>query len=561
MTSTLLMHPALPWVVAALLAPIVGPTGRRLLSLAAPAVALAMLTTLPMDATAGFTALGHDWMLLRADGLARVFAYAFIIYSFIASVYAWNEEGAGPKVAAFGLSGAGVGVVLAGDMLSLFFFWEWLTVSSLFLIWFGNTAGAWAAGFRYLVFHLLGATVMLMGILVRMAAGDTEFTAMGATDVASWMIMLGMLTNAAVPPLHAWLSDAYPRASVFGTVFLAAFTTKAAVYALARGFPGVEILVWGGTLMALFGVVYAVLENDIRRLLAYHIISQVGYMVAGVGLGTALALNGTAAHAFSHIFYKGLLMMAAGAVIYSTGRRKLTELGHLAGPMKWTLVLMMIGAFSISGMPLFNGFVSKSMIVSAAAYSDRAPIELLLFVASMGTFLHTGLKLPWFTFFGKDQGARVLRPVPVSMYVAMVMAAVICFVTGVVPGRTLYALLPFDATYAPFTAHHFVEALQLLLGTALGFWLLRVKLGGEPTTTRDIDIAYRQPLLWLVDRSGAAFEAAGRHARSATGSALGSTWSAFQQFRVSFGAPNVAVQSAVIVASIAAVAFAAILMR
>jgi multicomponent Na+:H+ antiporter subunit D len=242
-------------------------------------------------------------------------------------------------------------------------------------------------------------------------------------QLSAWLILAGMVTNAAVPPLHAWLSDAYPRASVFGTVFLAAFTTKAAVYALARAFPGVELLVWAGTIMALFGVVYAVLENDIRRLLAYHIISQVGYMVAGVGLGTALALNGTAAHAFSHIFYKGLLMMSAGAVIYATGRGKLTELGQLAGPLRWTLILMMIGAFSISGVPFFNGFVSKSMVVSAAAYADRAPIELLLLVASMGTFLHTGLKLPWFTFFGKDQGARVLRPVPVSMYVAMGLAA------------------------------------------------------------------------------------------------------------------------------------------
>jgi hypothetical protein len=191
--------------------------------------------------------------------------------------------------------------------------------------------------------------------------------------------------------------------------------------------------------MALFGVVYAVLENDIRRLLAYHIISQVGYMVAGVGLGTALALNGTSAHAFSHIFYKGLLMMSAGAVIYATGRGKLTELGQLAGPLRWTLGLMMIGAFSISGVPLFNGFVSKSMVVSAAAYADRAPIELMLLVASMGTFLHTGLKLPWFTFFGKDQGARVLRPVPVSMYVAMGLAAAVCFVTGVCPAHALRA--------------------------------------------------------------------------------------------------------------------------
>jgi multicomponent Na+:H+ antiporter subunit D len=454
--TSLLLHPALPFALAAILAFRAPDPVRRWLSLAAPAAALAALLALPAGATATIPALGHDWQLLRVDGLARVFALAFIVYAFIAGIYAWREEGAGPRVASIGLAGAGVGVVLAGDLLSLFFFWEWLTVTSLFLIWFGNTPGAWAAGFRYLMFHLAGAVVMLMGILLQMAEGNTAFDLLAPDRLSSWLILAGMVTNAAVPPLHAWLSDAYPRASVFGTVFLAAFTTKAAVYALSRAFPGVELLVWAGTAMALFGVIYAVLENDIRRLLAYHIISQVGYMVAGVGLGSALALNGTAAHAFSHIFYKGLLMMSAGAVIYATGRGKLTELGQLARPLRWTLVFMMIGAFSISGVPFFNGFVSKSMVVSAAGYAGRGPVELLLLVASMGTFLHTGLKLPWFTFFGRDQGARVVRPVPASMYVAMGLAAAICIVTGVLPAATLYALLPFDATYDPFTGHHFI---------------------------------------------------------------------------------------------------------
>jgi multicomponent Na+:H+ antiporter subunit D len=560
MSSSLLLHPVLPFVVAAALSPWFGASVRRLLSLAAPAVALVLLVALPDGATASTTALGQEWVLLRRDGLAFVFASAFIIYSFIASIYAWTEEGAGPKVASIGLAGAGVGVVLAGDLLTLFFFWEWLTITSLFLIWFGNRPDSWAAGFRYLVFHLTGAVVMLMGILLQLAEGNTRFDVMPADQVSSWLILAGMVTNAAVPPLHAWLSDAYPRASVFGTVFLAAFTTKAAVYALARAFPGVELLVWAGAIMALFGVVYAVLENDIRRLLTYHIISQVGYMVAGVGLGTALALNGTAAHAFSHIFYKGLLMMAAGSVIHATGRGKLTELGRLAGPLRWSLVFMMIGAFSISGVPLFNGFVSKSMIVSAAAVAERGPIELMLLVASMGTFLHTGLKLPWFTFFGKDQGARVIRQIPRSMYLAMGLTGIICFVTGVAPDPTLYAILPFVAEYHPFTAHHFLEALQLLLGTALGFWILRVKLGGEPTTTIDIDAAYRQPVLWLVDRSGALLEGAGRVAREATGNAIDSGWHALTGYQARFATASLALQSMIVLAGIGVVTYLAVLL-
>jgi multicomponent Na+:H+ antiporter subunit D len=559
--TSLLLHPALPFALAAILAFRAPDPVRRWLSLAAPAAALAALLALPAGATATIPALGHDWQLLRVDGLARVFALAFIVYAFIAGIYAWREEGAGPRVASIGLAGAGVGVVLAGDLLSLFFFWEWLTVTSLFLIWFGNTPGAWAAGFRYLMFHLAGAVVMLMGILLQMAEGNTAFDLLAPDRLSSWLILAGMVTNAAVPPLHAWLSDAYPRASVFGTVFLAAFTTKAAVYALSRAFPGVELLVWAGTAMALFGVIYAVLENDIRRLLAYHIISQVGYMVAGVGLGSALALNGTAAHAFSHIFYKGLLMMSAGAVIYATGRGKLTELGQLARPLRWTLVFMMIGAFSISGVPFFNGFVSKSMVVSAAGYAGRGPVELLLLVASMGTFLHTGLKLPWFTFFGRDQGARVVRPVPASMYVAMGLAAAICIVTGVLPAATLYALLPFDATYDPFTGHHFIESLQLLLGTALGFWILRVKLGGEPTTTLDIDYFYRQPVLRLIDGAGAAFEAAGRVVRAATAGAVQAAWSGLRRYGAGRALSPLAVQSIVVVSALAAVGYLVLLLR
>jgi multicomponent Na+:H+ antiporter subunit D len=549
--TDLLFHPVLPFMVAAAMVPAAGPLGRRLLSLAAPVASLGLLLSLAYGTQISVRVIGQNWMLLRIDGLAYIFALAFILYAFIAAVYAWEDSGPVPKAASLGLCGAGVGVVLAGDLLSLFLFWEWLTITSLFLIWGGNTPGAWAAGTRYLMLHLFGAVMLLIGILARLADGEAAFTAMALTHWSSWLILAGMLTNAAVPPLHAWLSDAYPRASVFGTVFLAAFTTKAAVYALARGFAGVELLVWAGTLMALFGVVYAVLENDIRRLLAYHVISQVGYMVAGVGVGTALALNGTAAHAFSHIFYKGLLMMAAGAVIYATSRGKLTELGCLGRPLRWVLVLMMVGAFSISGVPFFNGFVSKSMVVSAAAYSDRGGIELLLLVASMGTFLHTGLKLPWFTFFGTDQGARVVRPVPASMYAAMGLAAAVCVVTGMFPGATLYAVLPFDAVYQPFTAHHFVEALQLLIGTALGFWLLRAKLGGEPTITRDIDVLYRQPLSLVMSGAAATIEVVGRGVGHLTAVAVDGAWIRLHAIGARVSTPPFSVQSAITISTIA----------
>jgi multicomponent Na+:H+ antiporter subunit D len=553
--SSLLLHPVLPFAVAALIVPWVGVTVRRALSLLAPALALASLMALPGDATLAIVALGHDWVLLRADGLATVFATAFILYALMAGAYAWNDVDRGPKAMSLVLAGAGTGVVLAGDLLTLFFFWEWLTIASLFLIWFGNTQKSWDAGFRYLIFHLAGAIVMLTGILMLLGEGVTVFEVLPAGTTASYLVLAGMVTNAAVPPLHAWLSDAYPEASIFGTVFLSAFTTKSAVYALVRGFPGLELLMWAGVIMALFGVFYAVMENNIRRLLSYHIISQVGYMVTGIGLGTALSLNGTSAHAFSHIFYKGLLMMSAGAVIHATGRGRLSDLGHLARPLKWTMVLMMIGAFSISGAPLFSGFVSKSMIVSAAAYSERAPIELMLLIVSMGTFLSVALKMPWFTFAGEDRGATVVRRVPASMYIGMALTALVCFVTGVAPGPTLYRLLPFDAVYDPFTGHHFVEVLQVMAGTALGFWVLRAYLVGKAKTTLDTDMLYRRPLAWLVFGAGDALGAGGARVRAANGRALRLGWRALMVYRTRREPSTLAFQATVVVATLAAAAF------
>ncbi len=505
------IHPVLPLLIAAAAMPLLTESARRWTSILAPSAALWLLWDLPADLMQIIHLLGQDLTILRVDPLGRVFALAFAAFAVIASVYAWREAGAAPRAFSTLLAAGGVGVALAGDLLTLFFFWELLTVSSLFLIWQGGGRGAMGAGFRYLLMHLAGGVCLLAGVLLHwQATGSLAFETMRLEGAAAWLMAIGMLTNAAVPPLHAWLPDAYPRATIYGTVFLSAFTTKAAVYALARGFPESEPLIWLGAIMTLYGVTFAVLENDIRRLLGYHIVSQVGYMVCGVGLGTALAVNGASAHAFSHIFYKGLLLMSAGAVIYATGRGKLNELGGIAHRLRWTFVFMMIGAFSISGVPLFNGFVSKALVVSAAAYEHRPSIEMMLLIASMGTFLSVGLKLPWFTFFGHGgSAATVHRKVPISMSLAMGAASAICIVTGIFPSL-LYGLLPFDIQYDPFTADHIVGGTQILVGTALGFWLLRDRLGGQPTITLDVDFLYRRPIQQAISTASAAIESGGR---------------------------------------------------
>jgi multicomponent Na+:H+ antiporter subunit D len=267
------------------------------------------------------------------------------------------------------------------------------------------------------------------------------------------------------------------------------------VYALIRGFAGTELLVWLGAAMAVYGVVYAVLENDARRLLAYHIISQVGYMVCGVGIGTALAINGAAAHAFAHILYKALLFMGAGAVLQTTGLRKLSEMGGLYRTMPKTLGLYMIGAFAISAVPLFSGFVSKSMVVSAAGETHRAVVFLLLTLASAGTFLHTGLKLPYYMFFGRPterSQARRGREPPANMLAAMGLAALACLLIGIFPGL-LYRHLPEPGVhYLPYTVPHVTSTLGMLGFTALGFFWLLERLDPEPTISLDTDWFYRR---------------------------------------------------------------------
>ena len=319
---------------------------------------------------------------------------------------------------------------------------------------------------------------------------------MNADSVAHWLILAGFLVNAGAPPLSAWLPDAYPEGSWSGTVFLSAFTTKTAVYVLLRGFPGFEVLIWIGLVMVFYGIVYALLENDMRRILAYSIVNQVGFMVAGIGIGTDMALNGAAAHAFTHIIYKALLLMSAGSVLYMTGRRKCSELGGLFHSMPVTTICGTIGALAISSFPLTSGFVSKSMISQAASDGGLLTVWLLLAAASAGVFLHAGIKFPWFVFFQKDSGLRPPDP-PASMKWAMILFAFLCIALGVWT-EPLYSMLPYPVDYVPYTAAHVLTQLQLLLFSGLAFFLLLPMLKRTLTITLDTDWVYRRLLPSVV---------------------------------------------------------------
>lgn len=497
------LHPAPIMIIGGLLLALTRGHAQRILSVLFSLLAVLGVATLEPGTYGAIRFAGLDLVLYQVDKLSLLFGWVFAIMAVIGNIYAWHIDDTGQRVAANLYVGSALGVVFAGDWFTLLVGWEVMAFASVYLVFASRNTSAVRAGFRYLMVHVAGGVFLFGGIVLHGMQTGSYLTGPLAYDQGSLaysLILISFMINAAVPPLNAWLTDAYPEATVTGAVFLSAFTTKTAVYVLIRTYPGAEILVGFGVVMALYGVVFAVLENDCRRLLGYHIVSQVGYMVAGVGIGTDLALNGAASHAFAHILYKGLLFMGAGAVILMTGRRKLTELGGLYRTMPITVLLYMIGAFAISAFPLFSGFVTKSMVVSAAAGDQRAAVALLLTVASSGTFLHTGLKLPYYMFFGKDCGLRPPEP-PANMRIAMGIAAVFCIGIGVFPGL-LYSLLPFPAEYRPYTGVHVTESLGILMFTLLAFVLFLKYLDPERTISIETDWVYRRGaalFMWVAN--------------------------------------------------------------
>jgi multicomponent Na+:H+ antiporter subunit D len=485
--------PPAAWLIAAtIVLPALPSRMRSWTTVAIPLIALALLARTEFGTMVTVRFAGWDLILFQLDRVNFVFGMIFLLISSAASIYAWHVRQLSQQVAALLYTAGALGVTFAGDFLTLLLFWELMAISSTWLILARNRPESTRAGFRYLLVHMAGGTTLLAGILLQYGqSGSLVMEPLSAGHgIAAWLILIGVCVNVALPPLHAWLPDAYPQATITGAIYLSALTTKSAVYVLLKLFAGWEFLLYAGVFMALYGVIYAILANDIRRLLAYHIVSQVGYMVAGIGMGTPLALNGTVAHAYSHILYKALLFMGAGAIIEATGRSKLTELGGLAARLPAVLWLFMIGALSISGVPLFNGFISKSMIVVAAADAHHDAIVLLLLLASIGTFLSIALKIPAFAFWGPRQPTNI-QTLPPNVYVAMAALAFACTLYGIAPSL-LYGMLPFDAVYQPFTASHLTESLQLMISTIIAFWLLRRKLAGERLIHLDFDWFYRR---------------------------------------------------------------------
>jgi multicomponent Na+:H+ antiporter subunit D len=507
MTTSLWIHPGLILFSGAILLPAIPERCKKGWLLLIPLLVFLRIMGLEHGVYGTVPFLDMTLTFGRVDRLSQVFGYIMSLMCLVSSLYGLHVKGDADHIAAWLYVTGSLGVLYAGDYFVLFLFWELMAFSSVFLIWFRGREQSPGAGYRYLLVHVFGGLLLLAGIVLRWkATGEMAFGAIGVDSptLATTLIMLGFILNAAVPPLHAWLPDAYSEATVTGSVFMCAFTTKTAVYALCRGFAGMEILIPLGVVMAVYGVVYAVLENDARKLLAYHIISQVGYMVTAVGLGTTMAINGACAHAFAHILYKGLLFMGTGSVLHMTGESRFTHLGGLYKKMPWAFVFTLIGGLSISAFPLFSGFVSKSMIVAAGFSEHQYWAAFLLMLASAGTFLHTGLKVPYFIWFGKNNCSpetwERAGEAPWNMNAAMAIAAILCIFIGCYTPY-LYNLLPYPVEYHPYTAYHVSETLQILLFTALGFFLFIDKMRPEAKISIDMDWFYRmaaRAFMWVA---------------------------------------------------------------
>ena len=524
-------------------------TVRKVLILAIPLVGgLNLLFGVEPGLHLQFDLLGYTLTPYRADKLSLLFGYLFHLAAFLGFIYALHLGDGAPEgsvagevgeddivgnasaglqhVAAMVYAGSALGAVFAGDFITLFIFWELLAISSVFLVWARKSERSYATGFRYLIIHVISGVLLLSGaLMLAHETGSIEFGHVGlaGTGAAGWILLLSFGIKAGFPLLHNWITEAYPESTPTGTVFLSAFTTKVAVYALARSFVGTDVLIYIGTAMTFFPIFYAVLENDLRRVLGYSMINQIGFMVAGIGIGTSMAVNGAVAHAFADVIFKGLLFMSMGAVMTMTGRTKGTDLGGIYKTMPFTAGLCIVGASAISAFPLFSAFVTKSMIMVAAIEEGHYIVWLFMLFASAGVLEHAGIKIPFFSFFAHDSGIRAKEP-PRNMLIAMSIGAVLCVLIGVFPTQ-FYTLLPYEMDYHPYDLRHVVTQLQLLAFGALGFITL-VKSGVYPDEKRAIHVDaewfYRKAGPWLIGTVGRAVTRVDVYVRSSVLEFVGS---------------------------------------
>ena len=493
----MLFHPAFPLLVVAFIALAVPATCRKVISLLAPIISAIFLFLLDPETVYHMSFLkDYHLLLIRLDDISFLMTLVICLITFLFFLYTWHQTYNMQGVAALVYAASAIGSLLSGDWITLIFCWELMAVAAVALIWLSNRY-AFKAGFRYLLIHFFGGNLLLGGIVLLI--GQNQYVIgqlLPSQGAAYWLVLAGLGLSAGFLPFHSWIPDAYSRVGLGASVLMNCLTTKVAVMTLIRVFPGDQNLLIMGIVMAFWGVLYALRENDFRRLLCYHIISQMGIIIAGIGIGTPLALNGAVALTIGNMIYKGLLFMTAGAVVYATDKTKLTELSGLAKQLPGVAFIFFIAALAIAGMPGFAGFATKPMILSAASAAHMDWAELLLIFAGLGTFLSIPLKMGYFLFLAppkEGQENPIKRKIPIHMYWAMGILTVVCVVIGLFP-QILYQMLPYTIPYTSYHIGHILQECQLLAAAALTFYLMRPIAKPHAGITLDFDWFYRVPL-------------------------------------------------------------------
>ena len=448
-----------------------------------------------------------QFIIFQSDALTLPFAIIFHIAAILNVIYGAHEKHWNQHVAIMSYSGAAIAAVHAGDLLTLFVWWEATAFTSVFLILASQTQRSYKSAFRYILVQVGSGMFLLAGAILLMSeTGNAEFKNFDINSLYGQLIFIAFGIKAAFPLLNGWLQDSYPEASEIGTVALSTFTTKLAIFCFAKSFAGTEILIIIGAIMTFYPIFFAVIENDLRRVLTYSLNNQLGFMIVAIGIGTELAINGAIAHAFAHILYKGLLFMGMGAVLYRVGTCKASELGGLFKFMPITAICTIIGAISISAFPLFSGFVAKSLIMSALGKEGLVFVYFMLLFASAGVLHHSGIKIPFFAFFAHESGIKT-KEAPLNMIIAMIIASALCILIGVFPSY-FYEILPHQIQYQPYDFSHVVGQLQLLTFAAFAFiclWHFKIYPPELNSTVLNSDWIYRKmipgillPLLGLI---------------------------------------------------------------
>ncbi|MDZ7620233.1 MAG: proton-conducting transporter membrane subunit [Patescibacteria group bacterium] len=380
--------------------------------------------------------MGIEHYLPELDPLSRAFLAAFLLAGVAAMMYLRSlHRNVMVTVMAIGFIASAVGVVVARDFLSFLVAWELSVLLACCLIVHDRRPASFAVAYRYFLIQIAGGVSLFLAICFHyVATGSLELASPSPRAVP--FFLMAFIIKAAVVPLHVWVPMTYPNVPPAIAVILSVYSTKIGVYAFARLLPGTHAIAYAGAFMALFGVVMALRQTTARRLLSYHLVSQVGYMLVGIGLGTELGIAAGVSHMMNHVQYKALLFMATGAVVHRLGTDALNKVAGAGRAMPVTFFGAMVGAAAIAGVPPLNGYVSKTLL--KAATEGHTVLQMALLLAGVGTAL-SFTKFIWRLFLQETPSRQPTTPPPAEMpmgaCLGMILLALACIAQGVLYPR------------------------------------------------------------------------------------------------------------------------------